>query len=57
MKQDAMAGLEESAETPVEDPEVTQRGLEGKGVASAAAKAQALLKAGELPEGAELQLT
>jgi len=55
-KQDAMAGLEESAETPAEDPEVTQRRLEEEGVASAAAKAQALLKAGGLPEGAELQL-
>ena len=57
VKQDAMAGLEESAETPAEDLEVTQRRLEDEEEASASAKAQALLKAGGLPEGAELQLT
>ena len=54
--QDAMAGLDESAETPDEDPEVTQRRLEDEEVASASAKEQALLKAGGLPEGVGLEL-
>ena len=54
--QDAMAGLDESAETPDEDPEVTQRRLEDEEVASASAKEQALLKAGGLPEGFGLEL-
>jgi hypothetical protein len=54
--QDAMAGLQESAETPDEDPVVTERRLEQEEEASAAAKAQALVKAGGLPVGALLEL-
>ena len=54
--QDAMAGLQESAETPDEDPVVTERRLEQEEEASAAAKAQALVKAGGLPAGTLLEL-
>ena len=56
--QDAMVGLEESADTPAEDPKLimTQQRLEEEEEASVAVKAQALLKAGGLPEGAELEL-
>jgi len=55
-KQDAMAGLDEAAETPAKDPEVTELELKESELAAADKRVQELLKAGGIPEGTNVEL-